>query len=155
MNATSAQQAALHVLLEDVEPLLQRAEETARLLTTVREELHGDLERLGRLVQQTVDAQPSLLETGRRLGASAARIEALSRPTSPAAPAPAALRRGVSWRLCALSATLAAAATAVLLWAVSQQWQEHAQLGRALQSAWPALDAPTRMKLSERLGRSS
>lgn len=154
MNATSAQQAALHVLLEDVEPLLQRAEETARLLATVHEEIHDDLERLGRLVQQTVDAQPSLLETGRRLSASVARIEVLSRPALPV-PAAGALRTGVSWRACALSAALAAAATAALIWAGSREWQEHAQLGRALQSVWPALDSATRMKLSERMGRPS
>jgi hypothetical protein len=111
-------------------------------------------ERLGRLVQQTVDAQPSLLETGRGVGASAARIEALARPALPV-PAEGALRRGVSWRAWALSAALAAAATALLLWAGSQDWRERAQLGHALQSAWPALDAATRMKLSERMGRPS
>lgn len=153
MNATSAQQAALHVLLEEVEPLLQRAEETSRLLATVQGELHGDLERLGRLVQQTVDAQPPLLETGRRLAASAARMEASARPTLPV-PEAGGPRRG-AWRPCALSAALAAAVTAALLWAGSQAWQEQARLGRALQSAWPALDSATRAKLSERLGRPS
>lgn len=153
MNATSAQQAALNILLEEVEPLLQRAEETSRLLTTVRDELHSDLERLGRLVQQTVDAQPPLLETGRRLAASAARMEALARPTLPA-PGLDAPRR-VAWRPCALSAALAAAVTAVLFWSGSQAWQEQARLGRALQSAWPTLDAATRGKLAERLGQPS
>lgn len=152
MSATSAQQAALHVLLEEVEPLLQRAEETSRLLATVRDELHADLERLGRLVQQTVDAQPPLLETGRRLAASAARMEAVARPALPMAGEGAAPRR-IAWRPCALSAALAAAVTAGLLWAGSQAWQEQVHLGRALQSAWPALDAATRAKLSERLGR--
>lgn len=153
MNATSAQQAALHVILEDVEPLLQRAEETSRLLATVRDELHADLERLGRLVQQTVDAQPPLLETGRRLAASAARMEAVARPALPMTGGDAPRR--IAWRPCALSAALAAAVTAGLLWAGSQAWREQVHLGRALQSAWPALDAATRVKLSERLGRPS
>ena len=71
----SAQHAALRILLEDVDPLLQRAEEAAQTLAKVREELDADLDTLGRLVQQSLDAQPGILEAGRKLSASAARIE--------------------------------------------------------------------------------
>src|ERR1700712_500190 len=76
MNPASAQHAALRLLLEDVDPLLQRAEEATKTLTKVREELNADLTILGELVQRSVDVQPALLEAGRKLNGSAARIEA-------------------------------------------------------------------------------
>ena len=83
MNPASAQHAALRLLLEDVDPLLQRAEEATQTLTKVREELNADLTTLGELVQRSMDVQPALLEAGRKLNGSAARIEAALQSGNP------------------------------------------------------------------------
>jgi hypothetical protein len=162
MNAVSAQHAALRLLLEDVDPLIRRAEEAAQTLSKVREELEADLESLGRLVQQSLDAQPSILEAGRKLSASAARIEsavqamagqgnalAPTRQTRPAGRHPVSL-----WSACAFSAALSAALVTGTIWFGSRDVLDQARVGRALMSAWPSLDAATRTKVHELLGKS-
>jgi hypothetical protein len=111
MSATSAQQAALHILLEDVEPLLQRAEEAASNVQAAREALAADLAALTTLVQRSVEAPSALLEAARRLDSAAARIEAALQARGDAqGPARTPASRGPSprWRaaalLCALDA---------------------------------------------------
>ena len=155
MNPASAQHAALRILLEDVDPLLQRAEEAAQTLTKVREELNADLATLGSLVQQSLDAQPLLLETGRKLSASASRIEAAMHDAPLPAKAVAARIGGVPvWIACTLSAALSAALVAGTIWFGTRDVLEQAHVGRALMSAWPSLDAATRLKVAELLGKS-
>ena len=155
MNPTSAQHAALRILLEDVEPLLKQADEVATTLKAVREELNGDLETLGALVQRTVDAQPALLEAGRKLNGSAARIEASMggagavSPAKPGRPSswPAVLAASVG------SALLSAALVAAVLCFIGRDLLEQARIGRALQSVWSSLDAGTRIKVHEVMGK--
>ena len=160
MNAVSAQHAALRILLEDVDPLIKRAEEAARTLTQVREELDADLETLGRLVQQSVDAQPMLLEAGRKLSGSAARIEtamqsgALEQLARAAGKGFQPARPRSVWSACAISAALAAALVTGAICFATRDLQEQARVGRALLSAWPSLDASTRIKVHELLGKS-
>ncbi|MDM0116787.1 hypothetical protein QTI66_32135 [Variovorax sp. J22R133] len=160
MNAVSAQHAALRILLEDVDPLVQRAEEAAQTLTKVREELDSDLEALGRLVQQSLDAQPAMLEAGRKLSASAARIEtamqggALPPQANKAARGVAGRRPASLWSACAISAAVTAALVTGVVWIGMRDVLEQARVGRALMSAWPALDAATRTKVHELLGKS-
>lgn len=154
MNPASAQHAALRILLEDVDPLLQRAEEATQTLTKVREELNADLTTLGSLVQQSLDAQPLLLETGRKLSASASRIEAAMHGGPLPANADAA-RTGVPlWVACTLSAALSAALVTGTIWFGTRNVLEQARVGRALMSAWPSLDAATRIKVHELIGKS-
>jgi len=155
MNPASAQHAALRILLEDVDPLLQRAEEAAQTLTKVREELDADLTTLGSLVQQSLDAQPLMLEAGRKLSASAARIEAAMQdsalvPTK----ARASGARLPRWSVCAISATMSAVIVSGTIWIGSRDVLEQARVGRALMSVWPSVDASTKTKVSERLGKS-
>lgn len=160
MNTVSAQHAALRILLEDVDPLVQRAEEAAATLSKVREELGADLDTLGRLVQQSIDAQPVMLEIGRKLNASAARIEsamqgnALSSQTSSAGRDAAGRRPASLWSVCAISAAVTATLLAGVLWLGLRDVMEQARLGRALMSAWPALDAGTRTKVQDLLAKS-
>ena len=154
MTPTSAQHAALRILLEDVDPLLRRAEEAGQTLTKVREELNADLTTLGSLVKQSLDSQPLLLETGRKLSASAARIEAVMHGAALPANADVA-RTGVPrWVACALSAALSAALVTGTIWFGTRDVLEQARVGRALMSAWPSLDAATRIKVHELIGKS-
>jgi hypothetical protein len=152
---TSAQHAALRILLEDVEPLLQRAEEAASTLAKAHEDLHGDLERLGALVQRTTDAQPALLEAGRKLAGSAARIET-AMPQAPPPTVALPLNRGWPAAMvaaCAASAALSALAVSGVQWVATREMAEQARIGRALQLAWPTLDAATRVKVREVIER--
>lgn len=155
MNPASAQHAALRLLLEDFDPLLQRAEEATQTLTKVREDLDADLTTLGSLVQQSLDAQPLMLEAGRKLSASAARIEAAMQgnallPTK----ARAAGTRLPLWGICAISATLSAVLVSGTIWIGTHDILEQARVGRALMAVWPSIDAGTRSKVQERMGRS-
>jgi hypothetical protein len=151
MSPTSAQHAALRILLEDVEPLLKQADEVATTLKAVHEELGADLETLGVLVQRAIDAQPALFEAGRKLNGSAARIEASmgragSVPSAhPARPPswPAVLAASVG------SALLSAALVTAVLCFIGGDLLEQARIGRALQSGWSSLDAGTRVKVHE------
>jgi hypothetical protein len=154
MNPATAQHAALRLMLEDVDPLLQRAEEATQTLTKVREELNADLATLGSLVQQSLDAQPLLLETGRKLSASASRIEAAMHDAPLPAKAGAAHTRVPLWVACILSAALSAALVTGTIWLGTRDVLEQARIGRALMSAWPSLDAATRTKVHEVIGRS-
>lgn len=154
MTPTSAQHAALRILLEDVDPLLRRAEEAAQTLTKVREELNADLTTLGSLVQQSLDAQPLLLETGRKLSASASRIEAAMQGGPLPAKADAARTGAPLWVACALSAALSSALVIGMIWFGARDVLEQARVGRALMSAWPSLDAATRGKVHELIGKS-
>jgi len=154
MNPATAQHAALRLMLEDVDPLLQRAEEATQTLTKVREELNADLATLGSLVQQSLDAQPLLLETGRKLSASASRIEAAMHDAPLPAKAGVAHTSVPLWVACTLSAALSAALVTGTIWLGTRDVLEQARIGRALMSAWPSLDAATRTKVHEVIGRS-
>ena len=139
MNPSSAQHAALRLLLEEVDPLLQRAEEVTKLLTQVREELSTDLTSLGSLVQQSLDAQPLLLETGRRLNTSAARIEsAMQGAGLPDATAQTSGKRPSLWMGCAISAALSASVVSAAIWSGTRDIVEEARVGRALLQVWPS-----------------
>jgi hypothetical protein len=155
MNPTSAQHAALRILLEDVEPLLKQAEEVASTLKTVRAELNADLETLGWMVQRAVDLQPALLEAGRKLSSSAARIEAsMLAGSAPAATTEQAKQRPLALLIaCVGSALLSAALVTALLCIAGRELLDQARIGRALQLAWPSLDAGTRIRVSELLGK--
>jgi len=123
MNPASAQHAALRLLLEDVDPLLQRAEAAAQTLTKVHEELDADLLTLGKLVQQSLDAQPLLLEAGRKLSVSAARIEEAMQ--GDAITAPRAQKNGTRislWSGCTISVVLSAVIVAKASWH-SSSWR--------------------------------
>ena len=160
MNSVTAQHAALRILLEDMDPLVQRAEEAAKTLSKVREKLDADLETLGRLVQQSIDTQPVFLEVGRKLNASAARIEsamqgsALQSQSSSAGRSAAGRRPARLWSVCAISAAVTASLLTGVLWLGLHDVIEQARFGRALMSAWPALDVGTRTKVQELLGKS-
>ncbi|RYX88816.1 MAG: hypothetical protein EOO28_34960 [Comamonadaceae bacterium] len=148
MNPVNAQQAALRLLLEDVDPLLVRAEEATQTLQRVREQLDCDLQTLTGVVQQSLAAQPAILEAGRRLSASAARIEAaLSSGSTPALQAAALPFRWRAAGAVVLSSLLSAALTFALVHAATRDHAEQARLGRALQSVWSALDATAQRKL--------
>ena len=151
MSPTSAQHAALRILLEDVEPLLKQAEEIAATLKTTQEELNADLESLGSLVQRTLDAQPALFEATRKLNGSAARIEAsMESEGAASAPKPAQQRRWPALLVTSVgSALLSAALVSALLCFIGRDLLEQARIGRALQSAWSSLDAGTRIKVHE------
>ena len=156
MNPASAQHAALRILLEDVEPLLLQAQEMSATLGSVREELNKDLERLGTLVQRSVDAQPALLETGRRLASAAARIEAALAPQQPvpaASGSSATTSARTRLRTSLASALVSATLVAAVVWFGGREVREQARLGRALQLAWPSLDAGTRAKVQNLIGR--
>lgn len=154
MNPASAQHAALRLLLEDVDPLLQRAEEAAQTLTKVREELDADLMTLGQLVQQSLDAQPLMLEAGRKLSASAARIEAAMQGSvlTPTKARTAGTRLPL-WGVCAISAALSGVLVSGTIWFGTRDILEQARVGRALMSVWPSVDAATRTKVHDRLGK--
>lgn len=157
MKPTSAQDAALRILLEDVEPLLQQAQAVTATLKTVREELHADLEQLGALLQRAVDAQAALLEAGRRLDSAAGRIEAAVPPLPASAPATsrnaAPTNSLATLGACLVSALASAALVAAGLWFAGRDVLEQARIGRALQLAWSSLDAGTRAKVHDLMGR--
>jgi len=155
MNPTSAQHAALRILLEDVEPLLKQAEEVTTTLKAVREELNADLETLGSLIQRIVDAQPALLEATRKLNGSAARIEAsMEGVGTPSEAKPTQSRNWPTLLVTSMgSALLSAALVSALLCFVGRDLLEQARIGRALQSAWSSLDAGTRTKVHDVMGK--
>lgn len=147
----------MRILLEDIEPLVQRTEELADTLKVVQVDLRSDLETLSAVVRQGCDMQPVLLELGRTLTGAASRIERLSRNAS-AMPGPGReVRPGVArrWLFAAVlaSALLSSAILAFAAWTFGADVIEHVRAGRALQRAWPTLDADTRTKVQHALDR--
>ena len=156
MNPASAQHAALRILLEDVEPLLQQAEAITTTLTQVRAGLDIELKTLGELARRTTDAQPALLEVSKKLAGSAARIETAVQTAAVASGSSsiADRKRETLWAACIVSALLSAALVAGVFWMHSRDLVEQARIGRALQMAWPSLDAATRAKVHGVLEKS-
>ena len=152
MSPATAQHAALKILLEDVEPLLQKVDAVSFSLAAAQENMQAEVSRFGELVRLAHQLQPSLVEASKRLAASAARLEAnQAMPATRSAPTQSG--RSTSLLLaCALSAFVGAVAVGgIAFWAGRDVW-EQARIGRALQSAWPDLDATTRSRLQQRLG---
>lgn len=158
MSAATAQQAALRILLEDIEPLIQRAEATGATVQTAHEGLRVDLATLATLVQRSVEAPTALLEAARRLDSAAARIEAAT-ACAPAAQADGQKAAGGATRrgrraAAALALYLAGAACgAAAAVTAARGDRDDARLGRALQQAWSALDTTTRAKVEAALRR--
>lgn len=155
-GSTSARSAAMKILLEDIEPLLKRVEDAATLLKEVRGELNADLTMLGVLAQRTTDAQPILMDAMKRLNGTASRIEAATVTPAAAAggrPAAAGPNVGAIIAACLGSAVLAALLVGCGFYLLGKDTIEQARIGRALQSAWPALDAGTREKVQGVLGK--
>jgi hypothetical protein len=157
MTPGSAQQAAMRILLEDIEPLVQRTEELADTLKVVQVDLHSNLETLSAMVQQGCNMQPVLLDLGRTLTGAAGRIERLSRDVTARAGAEPATVQGIarSWLFAAMlaSALLSSAILALAAATFGPDMLEHVRAGRALQRAWPTLDADTRAKVQHALER--
>lgn len=153
MSATSARGAAMKILLEDFEPLLARMEGLSGTLEEVRGEINADLTMLGILVQRTVDVQPGILDTAKKLNGAAARIEeALNK-----APARAAVPKGGAaanvWVACLASAVLAALLVGGGFYVMGRDVLEQARIGKALQGAWSTMDPQTREKIQGAIGR--
>lgn len=58
------------------------------------------------------------------------------------------------WGVCAISATLSALIVSGTIWIGTHDLLAQARVGRALMAVWPSLDAATRSKVHERLGKS-
>ena len=151
MTPGSAQQAAMRILLEDVEPLVQRTEEVTANLNGVQAGLHADLETLGSLVRRSCEMQPALLELGRVLTGAAGRIERGSQQARAEARSSARPVGDRAWMFAASFVGTLLASLLLLLagWSAGTEALEHARMGRALQRAWPALDADTRAKVQQ------
>jgi len=152
---TSAREAALKILLEDVDPLLQRAEDCAGVLTTVQAELHTDLGNLGKLVQEYGDGQEAITAAVNRLAETVKAAEAvtLSLPKGRQPDGRAASARSSSWgsvfAAALLAAVIAAGVVGGLLYLIGHDLVEQARVGRALQQAWPTLDEATRKHVQQ------
>ena len=157
MTPGSAQQAALRILLEDIEPLVQRTEEVAATLKAVERDLHSELQTLNAVVRQGCEMQPLLLEAGRTLTGAAGRIERGARLQTSASgavgmPRPAA---GRAWMFASIlaSALLSSTMLALAGWTLGADVLEFARAGQALKQVWPTLDADTRAKVQQALDR--
>lgn len=156
-TSTSARNAAMRILLEDFEPLLARTEEAVKMLQEVRGELNADLAALGVLVQRTTDTQPIMMDAMKRLNGTANRIEAaMAAPAAAGASVRMATggpKAGAIFAACLGSAVLSALLVGGGFYLVGKDTIEQARIGRALQSAWPSLDAGTREKVQGVLGK--
>ena len=155
MNPTSAQHAALRMLIDDIDPLLRQTAAIVDTLKTVQTELHADLETLDTLVRRSVDAQPALLETGRRLSHSAARIEATLQTAAIAADQGRRIKNAATQHglACVVAALFSIGGLTGAAWIGTRELREQARIGRALQTVWPSIDSATRTRVHQELGR--
>lgn len=156
----SARDAALSIILGDVEPLVQRVEEAALLLATVEKELTEDLTKLGALVQRVTDAQAELHGNVKRVHDTVVNAQAVAAAAAKGArtggpspsPRPAS---GLSiWLACLASSIVGAAIVGGTLYVVGRDLVDQARVGRSLNQAWPALDEATRKRVEQVLNGS-
>lgn len=155
MSAT-ARDAALKIILEDVEPLIERAEEVSLLMARVESDIKDDLTKLGQLVQRTVDAQSTSVSTARTLTeavrnaqqvADAARHhQAGESPQSRPGSGSGAVQLGIACLASALVASVLVIGGVYLVG--GRDVIEQARLGKALAEAWPSLDQQTKDRLN-------
>lgn len=157
MTPGSAQQAAMRILLEDIEPLVQRTEEVAATLKAVERDLHSELVTLNAAVRQGCEMQPLLLEAGRTLTGAAGRIERGARLQTSGSGAGGMPRAaaGRAWMFASIlvSALLSSTMLALAGWMLGADVLEYARAGQALKQVWPTLDADTRAKVQQALDR--
>lgn len=161
MNAASdrpvsAKEAALKIILEDLHPLLQRVEESTLLFQAVEKDMKGDLTKLADNVVAVARAQAELQAAAGAMqkalqGATTTFSAAAAQRKPGGAPQGKSMSAGAIVATCALAALVSAAAVGAGLYLVGKDLVEQAKVGRALQSAWPKLDADTRSKLEQTL----
>ena len=153
---TSARDAAMRILLEEVEPLIKRAEDVALILERTKEELSADLKTLGRRVEQFDGALSDAQTNVNKLGNVIAKAETLASSTLaqnrqgvPGAKAKGPIGAGQVLMIC-LAASLASAALVGggLFW-LGHDLVEQARIGKALQRAWPTMDEDTRKRVEQ------
>ena len=142
-----AKTAALKMLLEDVAPLFDRAEQLNTTLAQVDVALRGDIERLGGMMQS--------LE--QRLGEASelmAGLQGVQRSGLKEYPVPPSTRASGHSTRAVIGAAIAASVTSAAIigvgaWLLIEPTLQHEQFGREVSAAWPRLDAETKAKISQ------
>lgn len=142
-----AKTAALKMLLEDVAPLFDRAEQLNTTLAQVDTALRGDIERLGGMMQSL---EQHLSESSELM----AGLQGVQRSGLKEFPVPLGTRAsGHSTRAVVVAAVGAAVMTAAIIgggaWLLIEPTFQHEKFGRDVAAAWPRLDAETKAKISQ------
>jgi chromosome segregation ATPase len=154
MTATRAREAAVQMLLEDVEPLVQRTEAIAETLKILQAQLHEEADALAEMLRQGREAHHVQRELGQALTSAAGRIDLALRTAQRSARSATTRLPRSGWAIASpvLSALLATALTGLAGWSVGVDTIEQVQLGRAVQRAWPSLDLETRQRVQRAIG---
>lgn len=157
---SNARDAAVRIILEDIEPLVVRVEETALLLARVQSDLNDDLTQLGKLAQTVIEGQASNSSAVKRLSDTVGNAKAVlsSAPAAPTSAAPGVSRAGLVV-MCITAAIVSSAVAllvggAVRLSGVGHADSEDARLGRALTKAWPTLDQATKTRVNDAMNKT-
>lgn len=148
-HPTSKHEAALHIIMGELAPLISHAEQIVKMFDVVHDELNHDLSRLGQVVEKTESLNSESKEDMRKLAkyieSKVSQIN-LSKPTPEIVNAP----KVSFWLPCIISALFAAslASGGVYLATNKSIDVNNAKLGEQLQSAWPKLDKATQDKLN-------
>jgi hypothetical protein len=142
-----AKTAALRMLLEDVAPLFDRAEQLNTTLAQVDGALRGDIERLGGMMQSL---EQHLGEASELM----AGLQGVQRSGLKEYPVPPGTRAsGHSTRAVIGAAVAASVITAAIIgtgaWLLIEPTLQHEQFGREVSAAWPRLDPETKAKISQ------
>lgn len=142
-----AKTAALKMLLEDVAPLFDRAEQLNTTLVQVDAALRSDVERLGAMMQSL---EQHLGESSELM----AGLQGVQRSGLKDYPVPPSTRSsGHSTRTMIGAAIAASVISAAIIgagaWLLIEPTLQHEQFGREVAAAWPRLDAETKARISQ------
>lgn len=148
MNATTKQEAALHIIMGELAPLIKEAQELTETFKQVHEEINDDLMRLGAIAQNLQQGHTAYHDDVKQLAkyvdGKMSLINTLKQ--TPAASEPIKIN---FWVPALVSAILSASIAAGAVYYLTSSVRENAQLGLQLKNAWPALDKQTKDKLNK------
>lgn len=145
---TNKNEAALHIIMGELAPLIDKAELLAQTLDAVHGEINDDLMRLGAIAQNLQQGHTSYNDDIKQLAKYVdSKVNQInSHKPSLTAHEPVKISFWIPALITALlSASMAAGSVYFLTYSV----RDNAQLGQQLKNAWPTLDKDTKDKLNK------
>lgn len=147
-GVTDRNQAALNIIIGELAPLIQKAQELTETFTEVHESINDDLMRLGAIAQTLQLGHTSynddIKQLAKYVDSKMVQINTFKPTETPSKPIKVNF-----WVPTLVAAFLSAAIATGAVYFMTTSVRDNAQLGQQLKNAWPVLDKATKDKLNK------
>lgn len=145
---TNKNEAALSIIMGELAPLIEKADQLTHTFESVHEDINDDLMRLGAIAQNMQQGHNSYNEDIKQL---AKYIDAKVNQINTSKPTQTASEpiKVSFWVPALITAIFSASMAAGAVYYITSSVRDNAQLGQQLKAAWPVLDKETKDKLNK------